>query len=237
MNLTIARLTLRSLLGRKRIWLLLPLPVLLLGITLTGHIVHSDTTDWVAPVIQGLGFGVAVPILALIIGSSVVGSEIDDGTLVHILTKPLSRTEILLAKLAVAALVTGVVTGVSMFVAGVIAVDGRFGFGLAVGAIVASICYCALFVALSVISRRPVLIGLAYVLLWEGLLGNLLAGTRSLSIEQYALTIASKVGGTGLLKATVSAPTAIVMSAVFLIAGTLIAIDRLRSFTLAGETS
>jgi ABC-2 type transport system permease protein len=32
-------------------------------------------------------------------------------------------------------------------------------------------------------------------------------------------------------------PVAVVMSAVFLVGGTILAIDRLRSFTLTGETS
>jgi len=237
MNLTVARLTLRSLLGRARVWLLLPLPVLLVGLALLANGRNVDVTDWMQPIAHSLGFAVVVPILSLIIGSSVVGSEIDDGTLVHLLTKPVPRSEILIAKLAVGAAVTSLVTAVSMFAVGAIGVDARYGLGLAVGAVVASIAYCAVFVALSVVSRRPVLIGLAYVLLWEGLLTNLLPGTRSLSIEQYALTIASHVGGSNLLEPNVSIGTSVVMAAVVVVAATALAIERLRSFTLAGETS
>jgi ABC-2 type transport system permease protein len=237
MNLTVAQLTLRSLLGRRRVWLLLPLPMVLIGLALLGHLRHPHQSDWVLPVVAGLGFTVVVPILALIIGTSVVGSEIDDGTLVHLLTKPLSRSEILLAKLVVAVGVTAVVTGVPMFVAGALASGARFGLGLAIGALLASAAYNALFVALSVLSRRPVLIGLAYILLWEGLLTNLLKGTRVLSVEQYALTVAARIGGSSLLSARMSLVTAIVMAAVFVVAGTVLAIDRLRSFTVAGETS
>ncbi len=237
MNLTVSRLTLRSLLGRKRVWLLVPLPALLIGLTLLGHFRQPDNTDWVAPIMHGLGFAVVVPIMSLIIGASVVGSEIDDGTMVHLLTKPLSRAEILIAKLVVAAVVSAVVTGVSMYVAGTIAIDSQFGAGLAAGAVVASVAYCALFVALSVVSRRPVLIGLAYILLWEGLLTTLLDGTRSLAIEQYALSIASKVADTDLFGGTVSITTAVVMACVVTVVATVLAIDRLRSFTLTGETS
>jgi ABC-2 type transport system permease protein len=237
MNPTVARLTLRSLLGRARIWLLVPLPVLLVGLALLANARNVSSLDWMNPIARGLGFGVVVPILSLIIGSSVLGAEIDDGTLVHVLTKPVPRSEILIAKLAVGAAVTGVVTGVSMYAVGVIGIDSRYGLGLAVGAAVASVAYCALFVALSVVSRRPVLIGLAYVLLWEGLLTNLLPGTRSLSIEQYALTIASRVGGSDLLEPHVSLSTAVIMAVVVVVAATTVGIQRLRSFTLAGETS
>jgi ABC-2 type transport system permease protein len=129
------------------------------------------------------------------------------------------------------------VSAVPMFVSGVITDSVRFGLGLALASAVAAIAYCAFFLLLSLVTRRPVLLGLLYVLLWEGLLGNLLAGTRALSIEQYALTIAAKSGGTALLDNHVSIQVSIAMSFVFLLAGTILAIDRLRSFTLTGETS
>lgn len=237
MNMTIVSLTLRSLLGRKRVWLLLPLPVLLIGLTLLGHLRDTVDTDWIRPIEQGLGFGVVVPVMALIIGASVIGSEIDDGTIVHILTKPLSRREILLAKLAVAAAVTAITTGATMFVAGIIANGLRFGIGLAVGAAVASCCYCALFVALSLVSRRPVLVGLVYILLWEGLLTHVLTSGGVISIEAYAVTIADRIGGNSLLDTSVSVRTAIIMAIVFAVGGVWLGINRLKSFTLAGETN
>jgi ABC-2 type transport system permease protein len=237
MNLTIIQLTLRSLLGRTRALLLIPLPLVLIGLTLIGHIAHGDRTDWQQPIIVGLGFAVIVPIVSLIVGTSVIGSEIDDGTIVHVLTKPLPRRDIVLSKLAVAAGVTALVNGAMLFVCGDLVTGLRLAVALAVGGSVASICYSALFVALSLVSRRPVLIGLVYILLWEGLLTNLLAGTRSLSIEQFALTLAAQIGQSPYFTPTLSTVTAIVMSLVFVIVATLIAIDRLRSFTMRGETS
>lgn len=237
MNMTIVSLTLRSLLGRKRVWLLLPLPVLLIGLTLLGYLNDTVDTDWIRPIEQGLGFGVVVPVMALIIGASVIGSEIDDGTIVHILTKPLPRREILLAKLVVAAAVTAITSGATMFVAGIIANGLRFGIGLAVGAAVASCCYCALFVALSLMSRRPVLVGLVYILLWEGLLTHVLTSGGVISIEAYAVTIADRIGGNSLLDTSVSVRTAIIMAIVFAVGGAWLGINRLKSFTLAGETN
>jgi ABC-2 type transport system permease protein len=237
MNLTVARLTLRSLLGRKRVWLLVPLPLVLIGLTVLGRVQDPILSDWVQPIVQGLGFAVVVPVMALIIGASVVGSEIDDGTIVHILTKPLPRREILLAKLVVAATVTAVTTGVTMFVTGVIATGPRFGVGLAVGAVVASLCYCALFVALSLMSRRPVLLGLVYILLWEGLLTHVLNSGGVISIEAYAVTFADHIGGGGLLDTTVSMTTAVIMGLVVLVGFAWLGIDRLKAFMVAGETS
>jgi ABC-2 type transport system permease protein len=237
MNLTIARITARALLGRTRALLLIPLPFVLIGLTVLAHGVDPDGSDWQQAIIIGLGFAVIVPVLSLIIGTSVMGSEIDDGTIVHILTKPIARSEIVVTKLFVAASVTAVVNAAMMAVCGAVISGGRLALGLAVGAAVASICYCALFVTLSLVSRRPVLIGLVYILLWEGLLTNVLTGTRGLSIEQYAITLAAHIAPTSYFDPTVSLAVAVVMSAVFVAVPALVAINRLQSFTLAGETS
>ena len=81
------------------------------------------------------------------------------------------------------------------------------------------------------------LIGLAYVLIWEGLLTNLLTGTRVLSIQQYVLTVADRVAATDLLSSNVSLSVSLAMAFVFTAGAALLAIDRLRSFSVVGETS
>jgi ABC-2 type transport system permease protein len=75
------------------------------------------------------------------------------------------------------------------------------------------------------------------VLVWEGLLGRFISGTRVLSIEQYAIALADKMHPTDILPGKVSVPVAIVMSAIFVVGGTVYAIRRLGSFSVAGETS
>lgn len=236
-NPTIARITTRGLFGRRRFLLLLPLPVLLVGLALLARGLGAKPGDWSEPVLVGLGFAAVLPVIALIVGTGVLGSEIDDGTLVHILAKPLPRREIILTKLVVAVSVTAVTVGVPMYLAGLVAGSGRLGIGLAVGSLVGAFAYSALFLALSLLTRRPVLLGLLYVLIWEGVLGNLLTGTRMLSVQQYVVAVAAKVGGTDLLTGRVSVPVSLVMAVVFTVGGTVLAIDRLRSFSIAGETS
>jgi ABC-2 type transport system permease protein len=237
MNLTIMRITMRGLFGRRRFLLLFPMPVLLVGLALLSDALAPSASDWAQPVLVGLGLAVVLPITALIVGTGVLGAEIDDGTIVHILAKPLPRREIILAKLTVAWLVTTVACAVPLFVAGVIAESTRLGLALAFGAAVGALAYSAFFLALSLLSRRPVLVGLLYVLLWEGLLGNFVAGTRVLSIQQYVVTIADKIAGTDLLTSPLRAAVAVVMPLVFVVGFTWLATDRLRSFRVAGETS
>ena len=53
---------------------------------------------------------------------------------------------------------------------------------------------CA-FMALSAFTSRALLIGLAYTLIWEGVLAGLLEGTTFLSIRQATLGLAAALGG------------------------------------------
>jgi ABC-2 type transport system permease protein len=236
-NPTIARITARALIGRRRFLLLLPLPLLLVGLAVLPASLGAEPRDWVEPVIVGLGLAVILPVIALIVGTGVLGSEIDDGTLAHILAKPLPRREIVITKLLVAYAITTVTTGVPLVVAGLIAGSSQLAWGLAVAAALGSVAYCSLFAALSLLIRRPVLIGLAYILIWEGLLTNLLTGTRTLSIQQYVLTVADRVAATDLLSSNVSLSVSLAMAFVFTAGAALLAIDRLRSFSVVGETS
>jgi ABC-2 type transport system permease protein len=237
MNATIAWITARGLFGRRRFLLLLPLPILLIGLVVLARGTGVEAPDIADVALVGLGFAVVLPIIALVVGAGVLGSEIEDGTAVHILTKPLPRHEIILAKLAVAAGISAVSSAIPMFIAGVLTDSVKLGIGVALGAAVGAVTYSALFLLLSLVSRRPVLVGLAYIVIWEGLLTNLITGTRVLSVQQYSIAVADRVAESDLLTGRVSLPVTLVMAALLTVGSTLFAIDRLRSFTLAGETS
>ncbi|NJP33263.1 ABC transporter permease subunit [Micromonospora thermarum] len=234
---TVSWITARGLFGRRRFLLLLPLPALLVLLAVLSRSLGVDPGEWGPPVLVGLGLAVVLPVVALIVGTGVLGAEIDDGTVVHILTKPLPRWQIVLPKLAVAAGVTAVTVAVPIYVAGVLADSVRLGLALAAAAAIGALAYSAFFVALSLVTRRPVLLGLVYVLIWEGLLGNFVSGTKQLSIQQYVIALADRFAPTELLSTDVSVPVATVMSALIAVGFTALAIDRLRSFSVAGETS
>jgi len=237
MNTTIIAITARALFGRRRFLLLIPLPALMVGLALLVRLLGADPKDWAQPVIIALGMAVVLPVVALVVGTGVLGSEIDDGTLAHVLAKPLPRSEIILSKLLVAVLVTAVTVCVPFFLVGLVAGSVSLGIGLVVGGLLGSLAYCSLFVALSLLTRRPVLVGLVYVLVWEGLLGNFLSGTRVLSIQQYVIEVADRVSRSDLISGNVSLAVSLAMSFVFVAGATLLAIDRLRSFSVVGETS
>lgn len=113
----------------------------------------------------------------------------------------------------------------------------RLGLALAAASALGALAYSAFFLALSLLTRRPVLLGLVYVLIWEGLLGRFVDGTRVLSIQQWVIAFADRMAPTDLLGTTVSVPVAVVLTALVAVGSTILAIDRLRSFSVAGETS
>jgi ABC-2 type transport system permease protein len=126
---------------------------------------------------------------------------------------------------------------VPLAIAGAIAGDGRLAVGLFLGAMIGALAYSALFLALSLLSRRPVGVGLVYIILWENLLTGFISGTRMLSVRHYAGAIARSVSEVDWLPNSMGAVTAVVLAAVFAVLGTVGATARLRTFSLTGETS
>ncbi|TDB71915.1 MULTISPECIES: ABC transporter permease [unclassified Micromonospora] len=234
---TVTWITARGLFGRRRFLMLLPLPAVLVGLAVLCRSLGVDPAEWGPPVLVGLGLAVVLPVVSLVVGTGVLGAEIDDGTVVHVLTKPLPRWQIVLPKLAVATGVSAATIAVPIVVAGVLADSVRLGVALAAASALGALAYSALFLALSLVTRRPVLLGLVYVLIWEGLLGRFVSGTKVLSVQQWVIALADRLAPTDLLTGAVSVPVAAVLTALVAVGFTALAIDRLRSFSVAGETS
>ena len=97
----------------------------------------------------------------------------------------------------------------------------------------------AVFLALSLITSRALVFGLAYVLIWEGLLAGLFAGTRTLSVRQITLAFADAFADVPkeVFDAPLAVRTAAIVAGAVLLIATLIAIRRLRAFEIAGETA
>ena len=245
MNSTIASLTLRTLLGRRRAWLLVVLPaaLLLMSLLLRLTVGEEDRTDAAVVVLGAFAIATVVPLLALIAGTGALGGEIDDGSIVYLLSKPLSRHVIVTTKLAVSGAVVTLFGAVPVFLAGLVLVGGADGLaiGYGVGALVAGVTYCAAFLLLSVVTRNAVVVGLVYALVWEAGVGNVLPGAQALSIQQWSLAVTrAVVGGDRAdaleLTAAVGPQVAVVLLAVVLVGSTYLAGRRLRSLrvTFAG---
>jgi ABC-2 type transport system permease protein len=238
LNSTIAGITLRATLGRRRALLFAIPPVILIGITVILRAGHPPNDQWAYVVLGDFGFSVLLPLTALIIGTSVLGAEIDDGSIVHLLATPVSRTSVILTKFAVASVLTMTFAAIPELIAGLIApTGGKLAIALLVGAIAGSVVYSAIFVMASAVTSRAIAIGLLYVLIWEGLLSNIIGGVRILSAGHYALGIANGIDQNTNLRAGLSLDTAIVMAVIVTVAALWLGIRRLSSFGVSGEAT
>ncbi|WP_242903000.1 ABC transporter permease [Actinomadura terrae] len=235
MNSTIAMITFRAMLGRRRALLLLALPLVLLVLAAVLRYTDNNDLDISADVLQKFGLATLLPLLALIAGTGVIGPEIDDGQIMYVLTKPIPRQVVVLTKLAVAIVLVTVFAVVPTLLAGEILTGGTAGMAPAftVGVLVGGVTYSAVFVALAVASRNAVTIGLLYALVWESLLGNFAPGAKSASIQQWALSVTDAMTSATPVKSTVDLSVAIPLLITVSLGGTLLAAYRLRSLSVA----
>jgi len=234
---TIASVTLRATMGRKRA-LLFALPALILVVvTLLMKLAHPSDPSWPSQILGVFGFFVVLPLTALIIGTSVLGAEVDDGSIVQLLATPVPRSMVIASKYVVATVLTMIFVAVPELVAGLIATGGatKLAIGVFVGALAGSVMYNAIFVMMSVLTTRAIAFGLLYILIWESLLGNLVSGARLLSVAHYSLGIANAIAHDANLDAGVSAGTAITMGAIVTAAALAVAARGLASFSLKGD--
>src|SRR5262249_58723885 len=136
----VLRITLRATLGRKRALVFTLVPIVLLLITVTLKLVAVSPV-WPAEFLGTFGLSVVLPLTALVIGTSVLGAEIDDGSVIHLLATPVPRAQVVLSKFVVAAVLTIVFAAVPEYLAALIAKGPASGLavGLALGALAASV--------------------------------------------------------------------------------------------------
>ncbi len=239
MNPVVMELTVRGLLGRRRSLLLVVLPVLLLALAALTRWASDASPGASSGLTGNFAMGTLLPLMCLLIGTGVIGPEIDDGSIVYLLAKPVPRRSILLAKLAVA-LATTVVFAVLPIMAGAALagdVELRLTAAYGLAALLAGVAYTTIFVALSVLTRNAVIIGLLYALLWESVLGGYVPGVRDVSVRQWALAPAEEMlgfraSGWGVSSA-VEMPLGLTLLAVVTVGAGWLAVRRLQTLRLA----
>ena len=238
-NPVLAGLTVRQALAKRRwmiVLLLAALPVVMATLIHLYGTVDDEPLQIVAIPIMTLIYTVVVPVIALILASSSFGAEIEDGTAIYLLAKPISRTEIVLTKLLVTAVICMTLAAVTTLGAGVSLVRGLdptgLVLGLTAGASLGAFLYTAIFLALGLITKRGMLIGLTYLVVWEGALGSFFKGTRVLSVRQYMLAVADAFSTVNaeVFVALLAPKTAYIMSGVVAVAAVTLCIRKLRTF-------
>lgn len=132
-----------------------------------------------------------LPLATLVLATAAIGDEIEDRTLQYIALKPISRFTIVIQKfLAVLAVAVPIIwAGIAL--TWLIVSWGRIDEmrDLLVPALLASLVaiigFGSLFMLLSMVIQRALLVGVFYVFVWESALSRFLPGIRAISIRQY----------------------------------------------------
>jgi ABC-2 type transport system permease protein len=120
--------------------------------------------------------------------------------------------------------------------AGLLAPDSeKLAFALFIGALAGSVIYSAVFLLASVLTTRAIAFGLLYVLIWEGLLSNLVGGARILSIAHYCLGSANAIHPDANRHAGLTLATSLILGVIVTVGALVLATRRLSAFAIQGE--
>jgi len=154
--------------------------------------VSSDTYAGVA---DGALFGFVLVMAAVVFCTATVRQEIEQKTIVYLLTRPLPRWRILMARYASALVATAGTVAVGALVLAVAA----FGPRAAVQApvlrdigvlLLGSAAYGSLFLFVATLLRRPLIFGVLYAFGWETLVPQLPGAFKALSLMSYLRALA-----------------------------------------------
>jgi ABC-2 type transport system permease protein len=199
---TVLWLTWRQLFARRRLYLAAAFSLAPLLITLIYRLTASDVEEssvrFLTTLLKDIVIGTLLPLAALVFGTTAFGGEIDDGTLVYLLVKPLARWRIVLTKYLVATACTFAVMIPAVVLPWLILRSPDLTSTVAVaflaGAGAGALVYCAIFVTLGLMTRRALVIGLLYVIGLEVVWSRIIAGLRSFSVREFAVAITRTVG-------------------------------------------
>lgn len=191
MNGLLYRLTLRMLLRGKRPVGLAVLPLLAVLLAIADRALSTSETPATryASLAETLFLSTAVAIVSLVLGASSIGDERDDGSILHVVATPIPRRAIVLAKLAAATTAVLVLCGPALIACIAIglgsAATASAVLWSALALILCGLAYSALFLLLALVTGRPVLIGMIYIVLWEGSVATFAPQANWLSVGAY----------------------------------------------------
>lgn len=225
------RLTLRSLVDGRRVLALaaLALVPIFAALVFLGAGEVDPRIFW-ARLVQRLIIPTVTAFIAVVIAAGTIGDEREDGTILYLASTPLSRRGLILTKTLAAWTATLVLLVPCVLISGVIALGDRATVSMLVwpllGVALAALGYCAAAVLLAMVSRRPVVLGVLYILLWEGSIATFAASADRLSIAAYGRAIAVE-GVVDVNAPDASAGAAVVVLVVIVAAATWLAARRL----------
>ncbi len=201
MSFTITRLTIRQFLRSRAIYVVLGISLLasILAIivqAVPGESSLRDLRDVFANVLyQDLIAATLLPLATLVLATAALGDEIEDRTLQYLTLKPIGRFRIVFEKLLAVVLVMIPIVWLGIVVTwGITAftdIDGMRDllWPALASSLVAIIGFGSLFMLLSMVMQRALLVGVFYVFVWETALTRFLPGIRAISIRHFTQSL------------------------------------------------
>lgn len=147
-----------------------------------------DTATPASLFIDNFGLMLAVPVSALVFASAAFGDLVEDQTLVYLWLRPIARWRLAVAAFAAAATVAAPV-GLAGTVIGAAIIDPSTVRSAAVGAVIGSLAYVAIFLVVGLVTNRALIWGIGYLLIYEQFIAR---GGRSLgflSVHAHIVSI------------------------------------------------
>ena len=231
MILPVFQLTLRALLLQRRtlvLALVVCAPVLTALVYGLAHPADSNVHKFYSDLMQELFVPAVGALVALVFGVSAFGDEREDGTILYLVATPQPRIELVIAKVAAAWAATMALLGPSLVLTGLFGLGGDVTLSLIlwplIGVTLATLAYCSASAWLSLLARRPVVIGIIYILLWEGSIATYATSAQKLSISAYGRVFVAHALPQGTAPVTGMAAAIVVLAIV--IAGTALGTAR-----------
>ena len=218
---------LRQLTSRSRI---IGLSLLALVAPISGFALGSAdaSLDDAVELIAGVGFGLVLPVVALVFAGAAIGDLRDDKTLVYLWLRPMDRWPIVTGAALAAGTLAAPISIIPIVLASVLTGAGN---GIVAGTVLASVvglvAYVAVFTLFGVWLKRFIVWGLAYILIWEGFIAQAGAGVARVALRKYTRSILVDRTGADLDLADFSLATAVIVPLVVAVGAIAIAAWRL----------
>lgn len=232
---TVAAFSARKLLMNRR-WML----VMLLGVLVAGVMGYAATEqgadmDTASDLMVLLMLAFLLPVLSLIYGASMIRNEMDDRSIVQVITAPLDRRISYLGYyiglVMVLCLMITVVTVIGGLAFLALSPEREGGAQLLLTFIVLQylgvLVYSALFLFIGTLLKQPIYLGLIYIFVWEGFITSVPGSIGDLTVRHHLQVVASELTELGSVASTsgdwaVSLVALLIMTALLVLAGAFV---------------
>ena len=221
------RILVRMIATRGRLTAILALGGLVVFVGFAVKASDDGDFDAAADALVSAGLSLFVPVTAVVFASAVLGEMTEDGTLVYVWARPLPRSTITMAGIGAS---LSVALPCALLPIGIMALvmDPDLLGGALVAATLSTVAHTALFVGIGARVPRALIWALAYVALWEGIVGGVSAGIARTSLQLYSESLLREISGASPLEFGVSQSVAVAVLVGAAIVGAVLTTSILR---------